>query len=99
MNFRAGGENYVMVNSPRMLRVMAARTREMGVRPELEVFDPGHLVMVKELIREGLIDDPPLIQLCTGIPYGAPADIPTLMSMGNQLPAGGRLSGFSVSAL
>ena len=65
MNFAAGGD-YVMVNTPGMLRAMAARVQELGVRPELEVFDTGHLVFVHELIKDGLIDDPPLIQLCTG---------------------------------
>ena len=69
-----------------MLRAMAARVRELGVRPELEVFDTGHLVFVHELIRDGLIDDPPLIQLCMGIPYGAPDDPATLLAMVNRLP-------------
>ena len=87
MNFAAGGD-YVMTNTPAVLRAMARGVQELGVRPELEVFDTGHLVMVKELIAEGLIDAPALIQLCTGIPYGAPSDIPTLMAMVNQLPAG-----------
>ena len=57
MNFAAGGD-YVMVNAPGMLRAMAERIQALGVRPELEVFDSGHLVMVHELIRDGLIDDP-----------------------------------------
>ncbi len=57
MNFAAGGD-YVMANTPDMLRAMAAQIRELGVRPELEVFDTGQLVMVKDLIAEGLIDDP-----------------------------------------
>ena len=57
MNFAAGGD-YVMVNTPAVLRAMAAHVQELGVRPELEVFDTGHLVFVKELMREGLIDDP-----------------------------------------
>src|SRR6516165_5844066 len=86
MNFAAGGD-YVMTNTPGMLRAMAARVQELGVRPELEVFDTGHLVFVHELIRDGLIDDPPLIQLCTGIPYGAPDDLGTLLAMVNRLPA------------
>ena len=73
MNFAAGGD-YVMVNTPEMLRAMAAHVRELGVRPELEVFDTGHLVLVQELIADGLIDEPVLIQLCAGIPYGAPDD-------------------------
>src|SRR3954469_24645754 len=54
MNFAAGGD-YVMVNTPSMLRAMAARVKELGVRPELEVFDTGHLVLVKELLRAGLV--------------------------------------------
>jgi uncharacterized protein (DUF849 family) len=88
-----------MVNTPDMLRAMASRIRELGVRPELEVFDTGHLVLVKELIAEGLIDDPPLIQLCTGIPYGAPSDLSTLMAMVNQLPGGCIFSAFSIGRL
>ncbi|HKW73846.1 MAG TPA: 3-keto-5-aminohexanoate cleavage protein, partial [Candidatus Dormibacteraeota bacterium] len=58
MNFAAGGD-YVMTNTPGMIRAMARKVQALGVRPELEVFDTGHLVMVKELIKEGLIDDPP----------------------------------------
>ena len=95
MNFAAGGD-YVMVNTPGMLRAMARRIRELGVRPELEVFDTGHLVLVKHLIREGLIDDPPLIQLCLGIPYGAPDDPQTLLTLVGQLPAGAVFSAFSI---
>jgi uncharacterized protein (DUF849 family) len=98
MNFAAGGD-YVMVNTPGMLRAMAARIRELGVRPELEVFDTGHLVFVHELIRDGLIDEPPLIQLCTGIPYGAPDDLGTLLAMVNQLPANAVYSAFSIGRM
>ena len=57
MNFAAGGD-YVMTNTPAMLRAMARHVQALGVRPELEVFDTGHLVMVKELIGDGVIDDP-----------------------------------------
>lgn len=98
MNFGAGGA-YVMVNTPDMLRAMARRVRALGVRPELEVFDTGHLVMVKDLIREGLIDDPPLVQLCMGIPYGAPDDPQTLMAMVNALPPGAIFSAFSIGRM
>ena len=98
MNFAAGGD-YVMVNTPAMLRAMAARIRELGVRPELEVFDTGHLVFVHELMRGGLIDDPPLIQLCTGIPYGAPDDLGTLLAMVNQLPENAVYSAFSIGRM
>jgi uncharacterized protein (DUF849 family) len=98
MNFAAGGD-YVMVNTPGMLRAMAARVRELGVRPELEVFDTGHLVFVHELIRDGLIDDPPMIQLCTGIPYGAPDDLGTLNALVNRLPANAIFSAFSIGRM
>lgn len=94
MNFSAG--DYVMTNTPSMLRTMARRVRELGVRPELEVFDTGHLVFVKQLAREGLLDDPIMIQLCMGIPYGAPDDPTTLMAMVHQLPANAVFSAFSI---
>ena len=98
MNFAAGGD-YVMLNTPTVLRAMAAHVQRLGVRPELEVFDTGHLVLVKELIRDGLIDDPPLVQLCTGIPYGAPDDPTTLMAMVAQLPPGTVFSAFSIGRM
>ena len=98
MNFAAGGD-YVMVNTPGMLRAMAERIRELGVRPELEVFDTGHLVMVNELVRDGLIDDPALIQLCMGIPYGAPNDPTTLLALVARLPPGSVFSAFSIGRM
>lgn len=98
MNFAAGGE-YIMANTPGMLRAMARRVQELGVRPELEVFDTGHLVLVHELIEEGLIDDPPLIQLCMGIPYGAPADLSTLLAMVARLPRRAVFSAFAIGRL
>jgi uncharacterized protein (DUF849 family) len=98
MNFAAGGD-YVMVNTPEMLRAMARRVQALGVRPELEVFNTGQLVLVKELIREGLIDEPALVQLCTGIRYGAPDDPTTVMTMVNQLPPGAVFSSFSIGRM
>src|SRR5579871_84002 len=98
MNFAAGGD-YIMVNTPGMLRAMAARVRELGVRPELEVFDSGHLVFVHQLIREGLIEDPPLIQLCMGIPYGAPDDPGTLLALVNRLPPNAVFSTFAIGRM
>ncbi len=95
MNFAAGGD-YVMTNTPAMLKDMARRIQELGVRPELEVFDTGHLVIVEEMIAEGLIDQPPMIQLCMGIPYGAPDDPGTLQALVNRLPAGAVWSAFSI---
>ena len=98
MNFAAGGD-YLLVNTPGILRAMARRVRELGVRPELEVFDTGHLVLVKELVGEGLIEEPLLIQLCTGIPYGAPDDPSTLLAMVNQLPPSAIFSTFSIGRM
>ncbi len=98
MNFAAGGD-YVMANTPEMLRAMARRIQSLGVRPELEVFDTGQLVMVKDLIDEGLIDDPVLVQLCMGIRYGAPDDPGTLLTLVNSLPAGSVFSAFSIGRM
>jgi len=98
MNFAAGGD-YVLINTPGILRAMARRIRDLGVRPELEVFDSGQLVMVKDLVAEGLVDEPILIQLCTGIRYGAPDDPATLLAMVNQLPPGAIFSAFSIGRM
>jgi uncharacterized protein (DUF849 family) len=98
MNFAAGGD-YVMANTPQMLRAMAAQIRELGVRPELEVFDYGQLVMVSDLIEDGLIDDPVLIQLCMGIRYGAPDDPGSLLGLVSLLPPGAVFSAFSIGRM
>ncbi len=97
MNFAEG--DYVMTNTPSMLREMARQVQELGVRPEIEVFDTGHLVFAKRLIEEGLIDEPALLQLCMGIPYGAPADPGTLLALVNQLPDGCVFSAFAIGRL
>lgn len=96
MNFGAG--EYVMVNTHPTLRKMAAHLQELGVRPELEVFDTGHLWSVRDLVEEGLIKQP-LIQLCMGIPYGAPDDPATLIAMVNRLPPGAIYSAFSIGRM
>ncbi len=95
MNFAAGGD-YIMVNTPGMVRAMATIIKDLGVRPEIEAFDTGDLVLLNELVAEGLIEGPTLVQLCMGIPYGAPNDPLTLMAMINQLPQGTVFSAFSV---
>ena len=96
MNFAAGGD-YIMVNTPTMVRAMAQGIKDLGVKPEVEVFDTGDLVLLNELVNEGLIDDPALVQLCMGIPYGAPNDVLTLQAMVNNLPTGANFSAFSIS--
>ena len=98
MNFASGGD-YIMVNTPSVLDSMAKQVQELGVRPELEVFDFGHLVYVHEMIQKGLLDDPVMIQLCMGIAYGAPDDPGTFMAMVNQLPRDCVFSAFSISKM
>ncbi len=95
MNFAAGGD-YIMVNTPGMVRAMAKGIKELGVKPEVEIFDTGDLVLLNELVKEGLIDNPAMVQLCMGIPYGAPNDVLTLQSMINNLPSGSVYSMFSI---
>jgi uncharacterized protein (DUF849 family) len=95
MNFAAGGE-YIMVNTPGMVREMARQMKDLGVKPEVEVFDTGDLVLLNELVKEGLIDDPSMVQFCMGIPYGAPNDPLTLAAMVNNLPPGAVFSAFSI---
>ena len=94
MNFAEG--DYVMTNTPSMLREMARQIRELGVRPEIEVFDTGHLVFAKQLIEERLVDEPAMLQLCMGIPYGAPDDPGTLLALVNQLPDDCVFSAFAI---
>lgn len=97
MNFAEA--DYVMTNTPGTLRAMAARIQAAGVRPEIEVFDTGHLWLAKTLVDEGLIDDPVMVQLCMGIPYGAPADPNSLMAMVNNIPDGWVYSMFSIGRM
>ncbi|MBP2536284.1 3-keto-5-aminohexanoate cleavage protein [Agrobacterium tumefaciens] len=97
MNFAEA--DYVMTNTPGTLRAMARRIQAAGVRPEIEVFDTGHLWLARTLADEGLIDDPVMIQLCMGIPYGAPADINSLMAMVNNIPRGWTYSMFSIGRM
>jgi 3-dehydrocarnitine:acetyl-CoA trimethylamine transferase len=97
MNFAEG--DYVMTNTPSMLREMARQIRELGVRPEIEVFDTGHLAFAKQLVAEGLVDDPPLVQLCLGIPYGAPDDPSTLLALVHNLPERCVFTAFSIGRM
>lgn len=94
MNFNLG--DYVMTNTPSMLREMARQMTALGVRPEIEAFDTGHLWFAKQLAEEGLIEDPVLIQLCMGIPWGAPDDLNTYLAMVNNVPVGWTFSAFSI---
>jgi uncharacterized protein (DUF849 family) len=94
MNFSLG--DYVMTNTPSMLREMARQMTALGVRPEIEAFDTGHLWFAKQLTEEGLIEDPVLVQLCMGVPWGAPDDLNTFLAMVNAVPPKWTFSAFSI---
>ncbi|MYR46219.1 3-keto-5-aminohexanoate cleavage protein [Streptomyces sp. SID5910] len=97
LNFGDGSNLYV--STPDMLRTGARRIQELGVRPELEIFDTGQLWFAKQLLAEGLLDDPTVFQLCMGIPWGAPADPGVLQSMVNMLPDGARWASFALGRM
>ena len=94
MNFAEA--DYIMTNTPGMLRAMGRMLTDLGVRAELEVFDTGHLAFAKQLVREGIIEDPVMIQMCMGIEWGAPDDMGTLMAMVNNTPTDWIFSAFSI---
>ncbi|GAA3750305.1 3-keto-5-aminohexanoate cleavage protein [Streptomyces tremellae] len=97
LNFGDGSNLYV--STPDMLRAGARRIQELGVRPELEIFDTGQLWFAKQLLAEGLLDDPTVFQLCMGIPWGAPADPGVLQAMVNMLPDGARWASFALGRM
>ena len=88
---------HAMVNVPRHIEAMARMIREAGVKPELEVFDLGHVALAARMIGEGLFEAPPLLQLCLGIPGGAPATTEAMLAMRNALPPGCNWSAFGIS--
>jgi uncharacterized protein (DUF849 family) len=79
-----------------MLRAMGAMMTELGVLAEIEAFDTGHLWFAKELVKEGVLKSPALVQLCMGVPWGAPNDLNTFMAMVNNVPADWNWSAFSL---
>ena len=93
MNFN----QHVFLNHPSHLAIMADRARKAGAKPELEVFDTGHIVLAKKMIDDGLIDSPPYFQFCLGISYAAPATVESMKFMRDMLPAGAVWSAFGIS--
>jgi uncharacterized protein (DUF849 family) len=97
LNFGDGNRAYV--STPNYLRKGAAICKELGVKPELEVFDTGNLWFVKQMMKEGLLTSPAMIQLCMGIAYGVPADVGHLVAMVNSLPQDCVWGSFAVSRM
>ena len=85
--------------TPSFLRTMARAYQGKSVRPELEVFELGHIELAKQLLAEGLIDQPPLFQLCLGIKYGAPATAEAMKAMRDALPPGSIWSAFGLGRM
>ena len=94
MNFNEA--DYVMTNTPGMLRAMGAMMTQLGVKPEIEAFDTGHLWFAKQLVTEGVLKSDALVQLCMGVPWGAPDDLNTFLAMVNNVPADWNWSAFSI---
>ncbi len=94
MNFAEA--DYVMTNTPGMLRAMGQMMTDLGVKPEIEAFDTGHLWFATQLVKEGILTSPALVQLCMGVPWGAPNDLNTFMAMVNNVPSGWNWSAFSL---
>lgn len=96
-SYNFGEGSLVYVSTPAMLRRGAQRIRELGVKPELEIFDTGHLWFTKQMLDEDLLEDPPLFQLCYGIRWGAPADVGVLKATVDMLPEGANFTAFAIS--
>ena len=94
MNFAEA--DYVMTNTPGMLTAMGGMMTKLGVKPEIEAFDTGHLWYAKQLVADGVLDSPALVQLCMGVPWGAPDDLNTFMAMVNNVPDDWTFSGFGL---
>ncbi|RWD77524.1 MAG: 3-keto-5-aminohexanoate cleavage protein, partial [Mesorhizobium sp.] len=81
-----GGDEYVYLNTPRTLRAMAKRFKELGVKPEIEVFEGGDIGFAHQLIAEGLIPEDPIFQFVLGVKWNAPATPDTVAYMKGLLP-------------
>lgn len=94
MNFAEA--DYVMTNTPGMLQAMGRMMSELGVKPEIEAFDTGHLWYAKQLVADGILEPDALVQLCMGVPWGAPDDLNTFMAMVNNVPDNWTFSAFGL---
>ena len=97
LNF--GDGNMIYVGTPEQLRIGAKRIQELGVKPELEVFDTGHMWFANKMHNEGLLSPPALFQICLGIPYGAPASTGSMKNMVEMLPEGSNWAAFGIGAM
>lgn len=89
---------HAFINIPDHIEKIAVAVRAAGVKPELEVFDLGHLALARHLHSKGLFAEPPFFQFCLGIPWGAPATAESMMVMKSLLPAAANWSAFGVGS-
>ena len=94
-----GDKDYVYLNTPYTLRKMAKRFQELGVKPEIEVFAPGDILLANKLLEEGLFDVPPMYQIVTGTRWGLPSTPETLIYMKSLLPPNAHWAAFGVARM
>jgi uncharacterized protein (DUF849 family) len=88
----------VFINSPQSLLEMARAIRSAGVKPELEVFEAGHIRYTRHLLEQGEIDQPPLFQIVLGVPWAAPATAEAMLFMRGLLPANAQWAAFGIAS-
>ena len=98
-SFNYAEGDYVYISTPNMLEQGAKRLQEIGVKPELEVFELGQLSFAKYMMTQGLLDSPPLFQVCLGIRWAAEANTASFKTMVDALPDDCNWGGFGVGAM
>lgn len=94
-----GANEYVYLNTPATLRKMAKSFQELGVKPEIEVFSPGDLLLANQMVADGLFDAPPMYQFVMGTRWGLPATPETMIYMRNLLPANAIWAAFGIARM
>lgn len=96
-NQAEGSLEFIYMNSTRTIRRMAKLFQEYGVKPELEMFQPGDVLLANSLVKEGLIDGTPLYQMVLGVRWACPADTPTMIYMKSLIPPNVNWAAFGIS--
>ena len=94
-----GESEYVYLNTAQTLRKMARRFQELGVKPEIEIFAPGDVLLANKMLEDGYFDAPPVYQMVTGTRWGLPSTAETLIYMKSLLPAGAHWAAFGIGRM
>jgi 3-keto-5-aminohexanoate cleavage enzyme len=78
----------IFENSFPIMRGILAKMHQYGVRPELEIFDKGHLANARRLAKEGLLTFPQHVDFVLGVPGGMEATVQNLADLVDDLPGG-----------